>query len=86
MRIFLRRLPSLLALLLLTSFVSAQNHYYVAINGNNTNDGLSLASAKATINGALTAAAAGDVIHVTPGTYTEKVNINKQGIKLVSTE
>lgn len=86
MRIFLRRLPSLLALLLLTSFVSAQNHYYVAINGNNTNDGLSLASAKATINGALTAAAAGDVIHVTPGTYTEKVNINKQGIRLISTE
>ncbi|MDZ4071811.1 MAG: T9SS type A sorting domain-containing protein [Sediminibacterium sp.] len=86
MRIFLRKLPSLLALLLLTSLVSAQNHYYVAINGNNTNDGRSLGSAKATINAALTAAAAGDVIHVTPGTYTEKVNINKQGIKLVSTE
>lgn len=86
MRIFLRKLSGLIALLLLTSFVSAQNHYYVAINGNNTNDGRSLGSAKATINGALTAAAAGDVIHVTPGTYTEKVNINKQGIKLISTE
>ena len=86
MRIFLRKLTGLLALLLMTSLVSAQNHYYVAINGNNANDGLSLGSAKATINAALTAAAAGDVIHVTPGTYTEKVNINKQGIRLISTE
>lgn len=86
MRFFLRKLPSLLALLLLTSLVSAQNHYYVAINGNNTNDGRSLGSAKATINAALTAAAAGDVIHVAPGTYTEKVTINKQGIRLISTE
>ncbi|MBL0884051.1 MAG: hypothetical protein IBJ16_12020, partial [Chitinophagaceae bacterium] len=32
------------------------------------------------------AAAAGDIIHVAPGTYTEKGNINKQGIKLVSTQ
>lgn len=86
MRIFLRKLTGLLALLLMTSLVSAQNHYYVAINGNNANDGLSFGSAKATINAALTAAAAGDVIHVTPGTYTEKVNINKQGIRLISTE
>lgn len=76
----------LLSLLMMVSFVSAQNHYYVAVTGNNSNDGLSISSAKATINGALIAAAAGDVIHVTPGTYTEKVNINKQGIKLVSTE
>lgn len=76
----------LLSFLIITSFASAQNHFYVAGSGNNANDGLSLTSAKATINGALTAAAAGDVIHVTPGTYTEKININKQGIKLVSTE
>lgn len=86
MRKMLLKLSGLLSLLILTSFVSAQNHYYVAIAGNNANDGLSPTSAKATINGALTAAAAGDVIHVTPGTYTEKININKQGIKLISTE
>lgn len=86
MRKMLLKLSGILSLWIMTSFVSAQNHYYVAVTGNNTNDGLSTNSAKATINGALLAAAAGDIIHVTPGTYTEKVNINKQGIKLVSTD
>lgn len=86
MRKIVLRLSGLLSLLIMTLFVSAQTHYYVAVTGSNTNDGLSPASAKATINGALAAAIAGDVINVTPGTYTEKININKQGIKLVSTE
>lgn len=76
----------LLSFLIITSFASAQNHFYVASTGSNANDGLSLASPKATINAALTAAVAGDIIHVTPGTYTEKISINKQGIKLISTD
>lgn len=76
----------LLFVLVLNSFAIAQTNYYVSMNGNNANDGLSAASSKATINGALSAAAAGDIIHVAPGTYTEKVNINKQGITLISTE
>lgn len=85
MRKIVRRLSGLVSLSMLALFVSAQTHYYVAVTGNNSNDGLSSASAKATINGALASAAAGDVINVTPGSYTEKISINKQGIKLVST-
>lgn len=85
MRKMLLKSSGLLSLLMMVSFVSAQNHFYVAVNGNNANDGLSITSAKATINSALTAATSGDIVHVTPGTYTEKVNINKQGIKLIST-
>lgn len=86
MRKIVLSFAGLLSFLIITAFASAQTHFYVATTGSNTNDGLSLVSPKATINGALTAAAAGDVIHVTPGTYTEKININKQGIKLISTE
>jgi len=85
MRKIVRRLTGLVSLLMLTLFVSAQTHYYVAETGNNSNDGLSSATAKATINSALASAAAGDVINVAPGTYTEKISINKQGIKLIST-
>ncbi len=85
MRKIVRRLTGLISLSMMTLFVSAQTHYYVAVTGNNSNDGLSFATAKATINGALASAAAGDVINVTPGTYTEKISINKQGIKLIST-
>lgn len=85
MRKIVRRLTGLVSLSMLTLFVSAQTHYYVAVTGNNSNDGLSSATAKATINGALASAAAGDVINITPGTYTEKISINKQGIKLIST-
>lgn len=85
MRKIVRKFTGLVSLLILNSFVSAQTSYYVAMIGNNANDGLSPATAKATINGALAAAAAGDVILVTPGTYTEKISINKQGIKLIST-
>jgi hypothetical protein len=86
MRKIVRKLTGLVSFLMLTYFVSAQTHYYVSVTGNNLNDGLSVANAKATINGALVAAAAGDVINVAPGTYTEKISINKQGIKLISTQ
>lgn len=86
MRKIVRKLTCLVSFLMMASFVSAQTHYYVATTGNNSNDGLTTAYAKATINGALASAAAGDVINVTPGTYTEKISINKQGIKLISTE
>ena len=44
---------------------------YVAKNGNNSNDGLTLDFAKKTIKAAVGIASAGDTIKVSPGTYVE---------------
>ncbi len=75
-----------LSVLLISIATSAQTNYYVSASiGDNVYDGLSPATAKATISAAITTAAAGDIIHISPGTYTDNVLINKQGISLVST-
>jgi hypothetical protein len=74
-----------LFLLHLSFSLQAQTNYYVsATSGNNTNDGLSTVTAKATIAAAISAAAVGDIIVVAPGTYTGNITINKQGISLIS--
>jgi hypothetical protein len=44
---------------------------YVAKNGNNSNDGLTLNTAKATIKAAVGIASSGDTVKVSPGTYIE---------------
>jgi len=44
---------------------------YVAINGNDGNDGLTLDSAKKTIKAAVGIASTGDTVKVSPGTYVE---------------
>lgn len=53
------------------------NIYYVAKTGNDANGGHSMADAKLTIAAAISAAAAGDVIIVCQGTYTEQFSIGK---------
>ena len=85
-----KKLPifSLFAFLLHLSFsLQAQTNYYVsASSGNNSNDGLTTVTAKATIAAAIAAATAGDIITVAPGTYTGNVTINKSGISLYSSD
>ena len=78
----------LFAFLLHLSFsLQAQTNYYVsASSGNNSNDGLTTATAKATIAAAISVATAGDIITVAPGTYTGNVTINKSGISLYSSD
>ncbi len=52
--------------------------YYVATNGNNTNNG-SLQSPWLTIGYATTRMAAGDTVRVQPGTYSERVSLSTSG-------
>ncbi|MDR2083443.1 MAG: T9SS type A sorting domain-containing protein [Bacteroidales bacterium] len=57
--------------------------YYVKPAGNNSNDGLSWATAKANIAGALTPAINGDTIFVAVGTYTSSAGIAmKNGVSV----
>ena len=61
---------------------------YVTVNGNDLNDGSTLAFAKATIKSAAGIATAGDTIKVSPGTYVENnpvilpENISIEGLEL----
>jgi hypothetical protein len=57
--------------------VQASSTWYVAPGGNDSNDCLSVGTACATINGAISKAADGDTIEVTAGTYSAAVSINK---------
>jgi hypothetical protein len=55
----------------INGFPSITNLLYVTKNGSDTNDGRTLGEAKATIKGAVAAAAEGTVIKVSAGTYVE---------------
>lgn len=53
---------------LVTTSVFSQTNYFVKTSGTDSNDGASWSSAT-TLNGALSRAASGDIIHVAQGTY-----------------
>ena len=55
---------------------------YVAKTGDDTNDGLSWATAKLTIGAAMSASSAGDVVMVAAGTYPEFISI-KDGVNVL---
>ncbi len=55
-------------------------NYYVAKDGNNTNNGLSLSSPFLTIQKASQVAIAGDVVNVRAGVYRERVNMGANGV------
>ncbi len=57
-------------------------NWYVKTDGHDTNNGRSWADAKRTIQAAINAARAGDVIEVAAGTYRETLTL-KNGIKLL---
>jgi parallel beta-helix repeat protein len=68
-------------LLILLSFVShAQTNYYVdGANGNNANNGLTLATAWKTLQKACNSAVANSVVHIKSGTYYENIAVNSSG-------
>jgi len=71
--------------LILIQNLFAQTVYYVKTDGNNVNDGKSWGAAKATIQAAHDASAAGDVILVKYGTYTLSTVITiSKNIKITS--
>jgi hypothetical protein len=70
----------LLALALAAPAVSQATNYYVANGGNDAADGLTRATAWATVAYASRSASPGDTILVTAGAYAEDVQVESQGI------
>jgi parallel beta-helix repeat protein len=76
-KIFTQKLSLLIAFLIaftVTGFT--QTNYYVSPSGNNTNNGLSPATAKLTIQNAMTTAPDGSIINIANGTYTLPATLN----------
>src|SRR6186713_2590992 len=68
-----------LLIVLLTAFTVTcfgQTNYYVSPSGNNVNNGLSPATAKLTIQNAMTTAPDGSIINIANGTYTLATTLN----------
>lgn len=57
-------------------------NHYVTPDGDDSETGLSLASSKLTVQAAVDAASAGDVIYIAPGSYDEEVTIANAKSKL----
>ena len=73
------RLAASAALVLGLVFAASATTYYVdASRPDNNDDGLSEATAKRDISAAIFSSAAGDVILVKPGTYTERISTGKE--------
>lgn len=68
-----------LLLLVFTTSIFAQNTYYVSNNGNDTNDGLSLARAFLTLQHAADIVTTGDIVRIENGTYVGFDIRNKNG-------
>ena len=64
------------------SFSAMATNRYVAKTGDDTNDGLSWATAKLTIGAALSASSAGDNVMIASGTYPEFISI-KDGVNVL---
>ena len=71
----MKRIFLLLTVCTATLCASAANHYVSQKAGNDSNDGLSWATAKATISKGFSACADGDTLFVAAGTYNERVTI-----------
>lgn len=56
-------------------YTALPNVWYVDDGGNDSNDGRSWATAKATINATITAASSGDTIKVATGTYADGISV-----------
>jgi hypothetical protein len=71
----MKRILFLLAACTAMLYVSAANHYVSQSTGNDGNDGLSWANAKATIEAGFGACTTGDTLFVAQGLYNERVTI-----------
>ncbi len=69
---------TILALLIFifASIGLAQTNYYVAPDGNDSNNGLTPGTPKLTIAAAISAASDGDIINIANGTYTQTVTLS----------
>lgn len=70
-------LSSLAALLLIGCAQAADR--FVALTGNNANNGASLATAWRTVNYAASQVNPGDIVHIADGTYNESVSLSRSG-------
>ncbi|MDP4188478.1 MAG: T9SS type A sorting domain-containing protein, partial [Bacteroidota bacterium] len=70
-----------IGLLLITSNILAQKSYYVGLNGNDSNNGMSLNSPFRTITKAVSVVAGGDTVFVRGGTYeyTTTIKFSQSG-------
>lgn len=65
---------------LICSKITYAIDYYVATNGNNTSDGLTLSTPFLTIQKAADVAVSGDIVNVRAGVYREMVNLKADGV------
>ncbi len=77
-----------IVLLLCVTFVAPTlaATYYVSPDGSNSSDGLSWATAFATIQKGIDATSNGDIVEVNQGTYYESINFNGKNITVISTD
>lgn len=81
----MKRLGMILCLLMLAQTSVCATEYFVRQDGNNANDGKSWANAKAGIQAAVDATAAGDIVTVSNGTYTSSVSVPSYALVLTNT-
>ncbi len=77
----MKRVFTILTAICLVTAVCATDHY-VAKTGNDSNDGLSWAKAKATIAGGLSGVTAGDNVYIGTGIYKEGISV-KDGVNIL---
>jgi hypothetical protein len=68
----MRKFSFLLATMVATATLTAQNHWYVSPSGSNANSGTSAGSPFQTINHAASVATAGDVLHLAAATFGDE--------------
>ncbi len=67
---------------LLDEVVRGSGNWYVSTMGNDSNDCLSEMTACRTIQAAINRASEGSNIHIGAGTYTERIRVNKDGLRI----
>ncbi|MDB5230104.1 MAG: hypothetical protein JWN76_909, partial [Chitinophagaceae bacterium] len=81
----MKRIPSLVILLLFFSFIQAQTTRYIKPASSGSGDGSSWANASASLQAIITASASGDQVWVAAGTYTPSSNASfsmKTGVSI----
>ncbi len=75
----MKRILTLIVVLLSAAAIAQTNYYVDGTSGNNSNNGLTLATAWKTIQKACNSAVAGSVVNIKGGTYHENVVLHSSG-------